>query len=250
MFDIVTETAKNIGDVSKMIGDSIAAVTEALFKAENRQMAFIKRAYQARVDETKKQTDMEISVYKSRIKEIDTELKMMGRKDADAEYESMMRRLNASLEYEKDEYNRYEIEKEIERINIENDKRKYRESLVHEKEALNEMIQWTKDLYAAQKEFYKEMLSVQLDSLRNAVDLGIERLNYNDWYGNSPYTFLGQQYGSIVSTITEIAALGNFAGIGTGEVNVYQNINSQAMTPAQLARETQIALENALRYGR
>jgi|GEM_PF-5196967 len=248
MLDMVKETAEGLDKVNKMVGTAITAITEALFKAESKQTAYIKKIYQERIGAAKAQADEEISVYSSRIKEIDNELKMIGRKDADAEYAAKMNRLNAALGFEKDEFNRFEIEKEIAKITAENDKRKYREALVDEKEALNEMIAWTKNMYQVQKDFYKEMMNAQMDALREAIDGTMSKTAFDYHYSGVGYEFLGDRYWEIVNAISEIASSGNFAG--TGGVSVYQNINSQAMTPAELARETQLALVNALKYGR
>lgn len=162
-----TDTNKIANDVSKAeserIKESVAAAKEA-----NRQIIeSIKERYAEQIRLAEEAANAEIRALEGQLKAIDDLMRQEDRAAQDNDYQDRIRRLQAQLEFESDETNRYELNKQIANEQSEFEKRKRREGLEDEKSRLQEQMSLIKENLEKQKE---ELNKLRDDEIKNAED--------------------------------------------------------------------------------
>ncbi|MFW5437120.1 phage tail tape measure protein [Paenibacillus apiarius] len=166
------------------IRESIAA-NEAWKKT---QLEAVKSLYDERIKEADRAAAAEIaaieSVLNARIQAIQDELaaleqaeKQKSRAEMDAEDQKKIDRLQGKIDYEHDEYNKIELQKELNRIIAERDKRHQAEQLADKKDALKEEEKTLKDKLKEETDLVKQQLAEKKELLQADRDAEIERIN-------------------------------------------------------------------------
>ncbi|NOJ74139.1 phage tail tape measure protein [Paenibacillus alvei] len=166
------------------IRDSIAA-NEAWKK---NQLEIVKSMYDSRVKEAEKSAAAEItaieSVLNAQIQAIQDELaaleqaeKQKTRAEMDAEDQKKIDRLKAKQEYEPLEFNRAQIQKEINKIMAEQEKRHQAEQLADKKDALKEQEKSLRDKLKEETDLIKQQLAEKKEIMQLDRDAELERIN-------------------------------------------------------------------------
>ncbi|MEC0242763.1 phage tail tape measure protein [Paenibacillus dokdonensis] len=196
--DSMNEMSKGIQDALKAkyqaekqaAEDSVKAAQEANDTWKNNQLDAIKTVYNARVDAAQKAADEEIKrindVYNAQIDAIQKQLdaldqaeKQKSRAEMDAEDEQKIKELRDNIEYSHDEYNKTQLQKELNKVIADMNERHRQEQLQDTKDALkseqqelkdklSEETQAAKDQLAAKKEIMAEEYQAQQDNI-NAI---------------------------------------------------------------------------------
>ncbi|MCM3291820.1 phage tail tape measure protein [Paenibacillus sp. MER 180] len=166
------------------IRDSIAA-NEAWKK---NQLELVKSLYDSRVKEAEKSAAAEIaaieSVLNAQIQAIQDELaaleeaeKQKSRAELDADDQKKLDRLQGKLDYEHDEFNKIQLQKEINKTIAERDKRHQQEQLVDKKDALKEQEKTIRDKLKEETDLIKQQLAEKKEIMQLDRDAELERIN-------------------------------------------------------------------------
>lgn len=195
----------NINDMSKAVQDALkakyqaekAAAEESIKSAQQAneewkksQLEAIKTAYEARVSAAQKAADAEIeqinNVYNAQIEAIQKQLaaldqaeKQRSRAEMDADDQKKIGRLQSKIDFEHDDYNREQLQKELNKVIAEMNERHRLEELEDTKEALkneqtelkNKLSEETaaiKEQFATKKEIMQQEYEAQQANI-NAI---------------------------------------------------------------------------------
>lgn len=166
------------------IRESIAA-NEAWKKT---QLEAAKSLYDNRIKEADRAAAAEIaaieSVLNAQIQAIQDELaaleeaeKQKTRAELDAEDQKKIDRLQGKIDYEHDEFNKVELQKELNRIIAERDKRHQAEQLADKKDALKEEEKSLRDKLKEETDLVKQQLAEKKELLQADRDAELARIN-------------------------------------------------------------------------
>lgn len=175
----------------KAAEDSIKAQQEANNQWKENQLEAIKSVYDARVKAAQDAANQEIehinSVYNAQIEAIQKELealdkaeKQKERADQDAEDQKKIDRLQGLIEYEPDDFNRTELQKELNKAIAERDERHRKEQLEDKKEALTAEQEQLKEKMTEETEAIREQLEVKKEFM--AEEYEAQQANINAIY--------------------------------------------------------------------
>jgi hypothetical protein len=142
---------------------------EAARKASQEEIALIRAKADAAVSEAQRAADAEIAIINDKIKAIDAILKAEARQETEADEDDRLLRLRTQLEYETSDDNKYNLQKEITRIEAERVKRQRRESLEDEKETLRQQINMVRDSLAQRKAAIEEQRDLEIKANQEAL---------------------------------------------------------------------------------
>ncbi len=120
--------------------DALKKQTDALSKESKNQESIIKQKYSTQLKKAKEAANEEIEILRQKIADIDKLLRQQDIDDQDKVYERKKKQLEQMIFYEHDDKNKYELQKELNNLNSEYDKRKQREALEAMKISLNEQL--------------------------------------------------------------------------------------------------------------
>lgn len=166
------------------IRDSLAANE----KWKKDQLEIVKSMYDSRIKEAEKSAAAEIaaieSVLNAQVQAIQDELaaleqgeKQKTRAELDEEDRKKIERLKAKQEYEPLEFNRLQIQKEINKIMAEQEKRHQQEQLSDKKDALKEEEKSLRDKLKEETDRIKQQLAEKKEMMQQDRDFEIERIN-------------------------------------------------------------------------
>lgn len=163
------ETLKKLEKTEK---DSIKEI-ESKYKE---LQSSIKDTYKARIEAAKEAANEEVAILQDKIKEIDKLLNKQSIDDADNIYEDKVNRLKQMLNFEKDESNRYELQKELDNLKAEYDKRKAREALQAEKDALSEQLNAIKNNASEEQKALEQARDMEISALEDRMEAEIKTI--------------------------------------------------------------------------
>ncbi|WP_055108953.1 phage tail tape measure protein [Paenibacillus ihumii] len=196
----------NINNFSKAVQDALKAKYQAERKAEEErlkaeqqaneewkrsQLDAIKTVYNARVLAAQKAADAEIerinAVYNAQIEAIQKELdalnqaeKQRSREELDAEDQKKIDRLSAKIEYEHDDFNRKQLQDELNKVIAEMNERHRQQELEDKKEALKEEQSALKKKLDEETQAIKEQLIAKKEIM--AQEYEAQQANINAIY--------------------------------------------------------------------
>ncbi|MCY9579552.1 phage tail tape measure protein [Paenibacillus alvei] len=152
------------------------------------QLELVKSLYDSRVKEAEKSAAAEIaaieSVLNAQIQAIQDDLaaleqaeKQKTRAELDAEDQKKIDRLQGKLDYEHDEFNKIQLQKEINKIIADRDKRHQQEQLADKKDALKEQEKSLRDKLKEETDFIKQQLAEKKEMMQLDRDSELERIN-------------------------------------------------------------------------
>lgn len=130
----------------------------------------IKSRYDEEIELAKNAANEEIAIYEERIKEIDDILKQEQRDERDEDILDKIKRAEEQLKYETNETNKYELQKEIDRLKAEYEKNKKKDSLEDEKEDLQEQINAIKENNNKKIEELQKMRDYEIEQAEKALE--------------------------------------------------------------------------------
>ncbi len=157
--------------------NSIRAERDANEQWKSSQLEAIKQVYDARTKAAQVAADTEIErinhVYNTRIEAIQKELdaldqaeKQKTRAELDAEDQKKIDRLQGLIDYEHDEFNKIQLQKELNKVLSEQEKRHQKEQLEDKKEALKDEQQELKDKQREELDAVKRQLDQKKEQLK------------------------------------------------------------------------------------
>lgn len=199
--EAIKEEERNMEEQRKIKLQALEELNRQIIAKEKEQTSKlieeIKTRYSEEIKFAEEAANAEISAYEEKIKAIDNLLKEEERKEEDDKYSDKINRLRGLLEFETDDSNKYEMQKEIDNLTAENDKRKRKESLEDEKAMYQEQINAVKENLAEQKlmleenrdaeiafheealESYTAKLEAELEGLKGNNEQNLEELKKN-----------------------------------------------------------------------
>lgn len=145
---------------------------EAAAKAASRaHVEAIKSRHAEELRLAEERAAAEINVYQERINAIDRILKAESRAESDAGFDDKMARLKNQLAFEADPGNAYALQKEIDRLQAEQDKRKRKESLEDERDGLQGQIAAARDALAEHKAMLLEKRDAEIKAAEEALGI-------------------------------------------------------------------------------
>lgn len=197
--DAVNNMSKGVQDALKAkyqaekaaAEESIKAAQQANEEWKRAQLESIKTVYDARVEAAQKAADAEIerinSVYNAQIEAIQKELdaldqaeKQRSREEMDADDQKKIARLKEKLEYERDDFNKKQLQNEINKAIAEMNERHRQEELEDKKEALKEEQKELKDKLAEETKAIKDQLAAKKEIM--AQEYEAQQANINAIY--------------------------------------------------------------------
>ncbi len=130
----------------------------------------IKSRYDEEIELAKNAANEEIAIYEERIKEIDDILKQNQRDERDEDILDKIKRAEEQLKYETNETNKYELQKEIDRLKEEYEKNQKKDSLEDEKEDLQEQINAIKENNNKKIEELQKMRDYEIEQAEKALE--------------------------------------------------------------------------------
>ncbi len=181
----VNELSKSLQDALKAkyqaekeaAENSIRAERDANEAWKSSQLEAIKQVYDARTKAAQAAADSEIErinrIYNARIEAIQKELdaldqaeKEKSRAELDAEDQKKIDRLSGLIDYEHDEFNKVQLQKELNKILSDQEKRHQKEQLEDKKEALKDEQQELKDKQREELDAVKRQLDQKKEQLK------------------------------------------------------------------------------------
>lgn len=197
--DAVNNLSKGVQDALKAkyqaekaaAEESIKAAQQANEEWKRAQLESIKTVYDARVEAAQKAADAEIerinSVYNARIESIQKELdaldrgeKERSRAELDAADQKKIDRLKEKIEYSHDEFNKKQLQDELNKTIAEMNERHRQEELEDKKEALKEEQKTLKDKLAEETKAIKDQLATKKEIM--AQEYEAQQANINAIY--------------------------------------------------------------------
>jgi len=168
--------------------DRIKGLLEANEQWKKDATEIAKSMYDARIKAAEDAANAEIaaieSVLNAQIKAIQDELtaleeaeKQKSRAELDADDQKKIDRLQSKLDYEHDEFNKVQLQKEINKVIADRDKRHQQEQLQDKKDALKSEEQTLKEKLKEQTDAIKQQLAQKKEMLAADRDAEIERIN-------------------------------------------------------------------------
>lgn len=150
--------------------DSLDKLSEAITSALKAKYAEMEKAEEKRIRDSIKAweewEDRTVKAIQAEIDALDELEKKQQSQEAAAEYSRKAQELKLQLAYEKDEYQRKQIEKELNRLTEEEKKRQLKEENEVKKADLRAQIDKTRDTASARNEALQE----ELEAIRNNID--------------------------------------------------------------------------------
>ncbi|MNW39616.1 Phage-related minor tail protein [compost metagenome] len=175
----------------KATEDRIKSDLEANEDWKKEQLDSIKTVYNARVEAAQKAADAEIerinAVYNAQIEAIQKELdalnraeKQRSRDELDAEDQKKIGRLQAKIEYEHDDFNRKQLQGQLNKVIADMNERHRQEDLEDKKESLKEEQQSIKDKLVEETQAIKDQLTAKKEIM--AQEYEAQQANINAIY--------------------------------------------------------------------
>lgn len=197
--DSINDMSKGIQDALKAkyqaekqaAEDSVKAAQAANDQWKNDQLDAIKTVYNARVDAAQKAADEEIKrindVYNAQMDAIQKQLdaleeaeKQKTRAEMDAEDEQKIKELRDKMEYEHDDYNKTQLQKELNKVIADMNERHRQEQLQDTKDALKSEQQELKDKLSEETQAIKDQLAAKKEIM--AAEYQAQQDNINAIY--------------------------------------------------------------------
>lgn len=197
--DSINNFAKAVQDALKVKYQAEKKAEEERIKAEQQaneewkrsQLDAIKTVYNARVEAAQKAADAEIKrindVYNAQIEAIQKQLdamnqaeKQRSREELDADDNKKIDRLQAKIEYEHDDFNRKQLQDELNKIIAEMNERHRQQELEDKKESLKEEQQAIKEKLAEETQAIKDQLAAKKEIM--AQEYEAQQANINAIY--------------------------------------------------------------------
>ncbi|WP_223145577.1 phage tail tape measure protein [Paenibacillus antarcticus] len=199
--DSINDLSKGIQDALKAKYQAEKAAAEESIKAsqsaneewKRSQLDSIKTVYDARTKAAQEAADAEIkainSVYNAQMEAIQKQLdamdqteKQKSREELDADDKKKIDRLKAKIEYEPDDFNRAQLEKQLNTVIAEQNERHRQEELADKKDALKEEQQVLKDKLSEETQAIKDQLVIKKEIM--AEEYEAQQLNINAIYAS------------------------------------------------------------------
>ncbi|MUG43434.1 phage tail tape measure protein [Paenibacillus woosongensis] len=197
--DSINNFAKAVQDALKAKYQAEKKAEEERLKAEQQaneewkrsQLDAIKTVYNARVEAAQKAADAEIerinAVYNARVEAIQKELdamnqaeKQRSREELDADDQKKIERLSAKIEFERDDFNRKQLQDELNKVIAGMNERHRQQELEDKKESLKEEQQAIKDKLAEETKAIKDQLAAKKEIM--AQEYEAQQANINAIY--------------------------------------------------------------------
>lgn len=194
--DSINNFAKAVQDALKAKYQAEKKAEEERIKAEQQaneewkrsQLDAIKTVYNARVEAAQKAADAEIerinAVYNAQIEAIQKELnalnqaeKQRSREELDAEDQKKIDRLKAKIEYEPDDFNRKQLQDELNKVIAQMNERHRQQELEDKKESLKEEQQAIKDKLAEETQAIKDQLAAKKEIMQQEYEAQQANIN-------------------------------------------------------------------------
>lgn len=175
----------------KAAEDSIKAEQQANDEWKKTQLDSVKAVYNARVDAAQKAADAEIArintVYNAQIEAIQKQLdamnkaeKQRSREELDADDQKRIDRLRSKIDYERDDYNRKQLQDELNKVIAEMNERHRQEELEDKKESLKEEQKAIKNKLDEETQAIRDQLAIKKEIL--AEEYEAQQANINAMY--------------------------------------------------------------------
>ncbi|WP_413373285.1 phage tail tape measure protein [Paenibacillus taichungensis] len=197
------EQIDSINNLSKGIQDALKAKYQAEKKVaeeaikdsisaneawKTSQLDSIKTVYNARVEAAQKAADEEIarinSVVNAQIEAIQAQLDALdkaeqqrSRAELDADDQKKIDRLNGMIEYEHDDFNKAQLQKELNKVIADQNERHRQEQLQDTKDALKAEQQTLKEKLTAETQAIKDNLALKKEIMQADYDADVARIN-------------------------------------------------------------------------
>lgn len=169
--------------------ESIKAQMEVNSKWRNDTIENVKSVYDYRIKAAQQAADAEIarinSVLGAQIEAIQTELaaldaaeKQKSRAELDEDDQKKIDRLSSMIDYEHDDFNKAQLQKELNKVLADQAKRHEKEQLDDKKEALREEERTLREKLKEEVDLVKQNLAEQREMLNNERDAEIARINF------------------------------------------------------------------------
>lgn len=197
--DSINDLSKGIQDALKAkyqaekqaAEDSIRDAQDANEQWKNDQLDAIKTVYNARVDAAQKAADAEIerinTVYNAQIDAIQKQLDALdkaetarSRSELDAADQKKIKQLQDKIDYEHDDYNKQQLQKELNKVIADMNERHRQEQLQDTKDALKTEQQELKDKLAEETQAIKDQLAAKKELM--AAEYQAQQDNINAIY--------------------------------------------------------------------
>lgn len=194
--DSINDLSKGIQDALKAryqaekqaAEENIRAAQDANEQWKNDQLDAIKTVYNARVDAAQKAADAEIerinSVYNAQIDAIQKQLDALdkaeterSRSELDAADQKKIKQLQDKIEYEHDDYNKQQLQKELNKVIADMNERHRQEQLQDTKDALKTEQQELKDKLSEETQAIKDQLAVKKELMAAEYQAQQESIN-------------------------------------------------------------------------
>lgn len=154
----------------KDLEDSFKRQEELAKECNKKYIEEIKSRYDEEIELAKNAANEEIAIYEQRIKEIDDILKQDQRDERDEDILDKIKRAEEQLKYETSETNKYELQKEIDRLKAEYEKNQKKDALEDEKEDLQEQINAIKENNNKKIEELQKMRDYEIEQAEKALE--------------------------------------------------------------------------------
>ena len=154
----------------KDLEDSFKRQEELAKEYNKKYIEEIKSRYDEEIELAKNAANEEIAIYEQRIKEIDDILKQDQRDERDEDILDKIKRAEEQLKYETNETNKYELQKEIDRLKAEYEKNQKKDALEDEKEDLQEQINAIKENNNKKIEELQKMRDYEIEQAEKALE--------------------------------------------------------------------------------
>ena len=157
-------------EIIKNLEDSFKEQEELAKKNNKKYIEEIKSRYDEEIELAKNAANEEIAIYEQRIKEIDNILKQDQRDERDEDILDKIKRAEEQLKYETNETNKYELQKEIDKLKAEYDKNQKKDALGDEKESLQEQINAIKENNNKKIEELQKIRDYEIEQAEKALE--------------------------------------------------------------------------------
>ena len=145
----IKERQKAADDAAKESARLLKENQDALIKQEKKNLADRKAAakelYDYEIERAKEAANAEIAILQGKIRQIEDIMQSLDRSAEEEDFQDKINRLNAQLDFETDDGNRYELQKEIDNLTAERQKALRRQGLEDEKATLQDQIAAVRD---------------------------------------------------------------------------------------------------------
>ena len=157
-------------EIIKNLEDNFKEQEELAKKNNKKYIEEIKSRYDKEIELAKNAANEEVAIYEQRIKEIDNILKQDQRDERDEDILDKIKRAEEQLKYETNETNKYELQKEIDKLKAEYDKNQKKDALEDEKESLQEQINAIKENNNKKIEELQKMRDYEIEQAEKSLE--------------------------------------------------------------------------------